>query len=95
MNDVILKGVIKMVKNFVTPEQIKEAAKGLMKSAIDFKNTIPLDTEKGEAATTAIFYEIDDVIYFSIAILSAEDQVLRWENVKPLDELIDNLIKKL
>ena len=95
MNDVILKGIIKMVKNFVTPEQIKEAANGLMKSAIDFKNGIPLDPEKGEAATTAIFYEIDDVIYFSIAILNTEDQVLRWENVKPLDELIDNLIKKL
>jgi len=95
MNDVVMKGMLKMVKNFVSPEQIKEAAKGLIKSGIDFKNSIPLDPDKGETFATAIFYEIDQVVYFAIAILNNENQILRFENVKPLDEVIDNLIKKL
>jgi len=95
MNQVVVKGMFKMLKNFVTPEQIKEASKGLIKSAIDFKNSIPLDTDKGETAATGILYEVNEVIYFAIAILNDENQILRFENVKLLDELIDNLLKKL
>lgn len=95
MNDVLMKGMLKMVKNFVTPEQIKEGAKGLIQSAIDFKNSIPLDPEKGETTTTAIFYEIDQEVYFALAILNDENQIVRFENTKKLDEVIDTLIKKL
>lgn len=95
MNEVLMKGMLKMVKNFVTPEQIKEGAKGLISSAIDFKNSIQLDPEKGETTTTAIFYEIDQVVYFALAILNNENQIVRFENAKKLDEVIDTLIKKL
>jgi hypothetical protein len=95
VNDVIMKGMLKMLKNFVTPEQIKEAASGLIKSGIDFKNSIPLDADKGETAATAIFYEVNKVVYFAIAILNDENQILRFESVKLLDELIENLLKKL
>lgn len=95
MNEVVLKGMLKMVKNFVSPEQIKEAAKGLIKSGLEFKNSIQLDNEKGETMTTAIFYEIDQVVYFAIAILNDENQILRFENIQKLDEVIDHLIKKL
>lgn len=95
MNEVVMKGMLKMVKNFVSPEQIKEATKGLIKSGIDFKNSIPLDPEKGETMTTALFYEIDQVVYFAIAILNDENHILRFENIQKLDEVIDHLIKKL
>lgn len=95
MNEVIMKGMLKMVKNFVSPEQIKEIAGSMIKSAIDFKNNIPLDAERGETATTAIFYEINAQVYFALAILNEKDAIVRFENVKPLDELIDNLIKKI
>ena len=95
MNDVLMKGMLKMVKNFVSPEQIKEIAGSMIKSAIEYKNTLTLDAERGETATTAIFYEINSQVYFALAILNEKDAIVRFENVKPLDELIDNLIKKL
>lgn len=93
MNEVLMKGMLKMVKNFVTPEQIKEAAKGLIKSAIDFKNTIPL--EPGETFVTGQIYEIDGVVFVAFATFNDENKILRFEYVKSLDEVIDNLIKKL
>ena len=95
MNELLMKGMLKMLKNFITPEQIKEGAKGLIKSAIDSKNSIQLDPEKGEITTTAIFYEIEQEVYFALAILNDENQIVRFEKAKKLDEVIDTLIKKL
>lgn len=95
INDVVFKGLMKMVKNFISPAQIKEAANSLMKSAIDFKNKVETDPAKGEAQVIAIFYEVEGVIYFGISILDSEDKILRTENKQPLDSLIDNLIQKL
>jgi len=95
MNEVLMKGMLKMVKNFVTPEQIKEAAKGLIQSAIDFKNSIPLDPEKGETRSAAIAWESEGAVIVSIIILNDDMQILRFEYVNPLEDVIDNLIKKL
>jgi hypothetical protein len=92
---VLMKGMLKMVKNFVSPEQIKEAASSLIRSAIDFKKTVQLDPETGETTVTAIFYEINAQVYFAIAIMDDTDHILRFENVQPLDTMIDNLIKKI
>jgi hypothetical protein len=95
MNAILMNGMLKMLKNFVTPEQIKEAAKGLIKSGIDFKNSIQLDPEKGETGAAAIAYEVEGAVIISIIVLNDDMKILRFENVNPLDEVIDNLIKKL
>lgn len=96
MNEVVMKGLLKMVKNFVSPEQIKEAANSLIKTAIDYKNAgFSLDPEKGEVEATVILYEVEKVCFIGFAILNSENQITRFENVQPLDNLIDQLIQKL
>lgn len=95
MNEVLMKGFFKMVKNFVSPDQIKEAATGLTKSGIDFINAVALDPEKGETKAVAVAYEIEGNVIVSVAILNDDLKILRFENVKQLSEVIDNLIKKL
>jgi len=95
MNDVVMKGLLKMVKNFVSPEQIKEAAGGLIKMAIDYKNKVVIDPDQGETQVIAIFYEVHQTVYFALAILDKDDTIIRCEQLQQLDTLIDNLINKL
>jgi hypothetical protein len=95
MNEVLMKGALKMVKNFVSTEQIKEAATSLIKMAIAYKKAIPLDVKKGEDQVIAIFYQQGDSVNFALAIIDDDNQILRFEQVKPLDELIDSLIQKI
>lgn len=95
MNEVLMKGMFKMIKNIVSLEQIKEGAKGMIKSGIDFKNSILLDPEKGETKAAAIAWEDEGAVIVSIIILNDDMQILRFEYVNPLEEVIDNLIKKL
>lgn len=95
MNEVLMKSALKMVKNFDLTEQIKEAATSLIKTAIAYKDTIPLDVTKGEHQVIAIFYQQGDSVNFALAIIDDDDQMLRFEQVKPLGELIDLLIQKI
>jgi len=90
-----MKGIVKMIKNFITPDQIKAAAKSMIQSAIDFKSTVPLNVDEGEEQVTAIFYEVEGLVYFAVAVLDADNKIVRFEQVKPLDELIENLVNKL
>jgi len=90
-----MKGIVKMIKNFITPDQIKAAAKSMIQSAIDFKSTVPLNVDEGEEQVTAIFYEVEGLVYFTVAVLDADNKIVRFEQVKPLDELIENLVNKL
>jgi hypothetical protein len=93
MNAVVLKGALKMLKNFISPDQIKEAARGMMADVIDYKNKIQLN--EGETEVTAIFYEVKGLIYFSMAIIDKDNKIVRFEQTRLLDEVIDELIKKL
>jgi hypothetical protein len=95
MNEVLMKGALKMVKNFISAEQIKEAATSLIRMAVDYKETVPMDAEKGEHQVIAIFYQECDSVNFALAIINEDNQMLRFEQVKPLDELIDSLIQKI
>lgn len=90
-----MKGMLKMVKNFISPDQIKAAARSMIESAIDFKNKVPLNADEGETAVTAIFYEVKGVVYFSLAVLNDDNKIVRFEQIKPLDELIETLVNKL
>lgn len=95
MNEVVMKGLLKMVKNFISPDQIKEVTAGLLKKAIEYKNSIVLDKENGECQTVALFYEVNQVIYFSVAIMDADNQIRRQYSIEPLDRLIDDILNKL
>ena len=95
MNEVAVKGLLKLVKTIITPDQVKDAANSLMKSAIDFKNEVEIDPEKGESQVIGITYESNNVIMTGIAVLNDQNQILRFENIRPLNEIVDNLIKKI
>ena len=86
---------LKMIKTFITPEQIKEITADLMKKAIDEKNKIYLDPLNNEADAVAIFYEIGGKIIFSIAILSPGNNIIRFENTQAVEDLIDKIIKDI
>lgn len=95
-NPVVMKGLLKMVKTFVSPDQIKEALTSLIKNAIVYKNTAyPLDSEKGEVEVAGIVYEVDKVPYVGIIFLNNENKITRFENVQTLDGLVNQLIQKL
>jgi len=95
MNDIVMKGMLKMVKNFVTPDQIKSAAGSLIKSAMEYKSQIVLDPEAGETGVIAILYEFEAVAYVGLAIVNDENHMLRFESLRPLDALIETFINKL
>ena len=95
MNDVLLKGALKMLKNFVSPDQMKAAVKSMLVQAIDYKNTLPLDTISGETQTAAMQWEVAGEIYTSIVYLDADNKILRFDQVKRLDDLVETLINKL
>lgn len=95
MNSAAAKAMLKMVKTFITPDQIKSAAAELLKMAVDYKKAIPLNSEAGEVEAAAIFYEVDDKGYFSIAIFDADNKVVRFEKTEPIESLIQSVIEKL
>ena len=95
MNEIVLKGLLKTVKNFLPPASIKEAANALIKTAVDFKNQIEINTEAGEVTAAGIVYEQNQVIYLAIAVFDNENKITRFEHVQELNQVIDNLIKKL
>jgi hypothetical protein len=95
INEVALKGMLKVVKNMVSPEQIKEAARHFVQMGIDYKNSVPLNPVAGEVQATAIIYEVSGVVYIAIAVFDSTNRVTRFEKVTPLDELTDHLLKQL
>lgn len=86
---------LKMIKSFISPQQLREITADLITKAIEEKNKINLDTLNDEAEACAIFYEIGGVAYFSIAILSPENNIIRFENTQELSSLIETLINNL
>lgn len=95
MNEIALKGLLKVAKNLLPPDAIREAVNALIHSAIDYKKQVILDTEAGEKQVTAQFYEIDNQVYFAIAIFNENNQVVRFENIQPVTTLVEILLKKL
>ena len=84
-----------MLKNFITPDQVKESTRGLIEQAIGFKSKIPLNCNEGETDAAGMIYEVSGIVYFAVAILDNDNRIVRFEEVTPIDELIENIIKKL
>lgn len=95
MNEIVFKGLLKTVKNFLPPASIKEAGDALIKTAVDFKNKIEINTDAGEVTAAGIVYEQNQVIYLAIAVFDNENKITRFEHVQELNQVINNLIKKL
>lgn len=95
MNEIVLKGLLKTVKNFLPPASIKDAAAALIKTAIEYKNQIQLNPAAGETTAAGIIYEQDNFLYLSIAVFDADNRITRFENIQELNQVIDTLIKKL
>jgi hypothetical protein len=95
MNEQLMKGLLKMVKTMISPDQMKSAVSSLVQMGIDYKNAIPLNPEAGECQAAAMIYEIEGVAMVCIAILNSDDKIVRTEAVKTLDEIADTIIKKL
>lgn len=93
MNEVALKGLVKIVKSIISPAQIHEAANSILKSAIDFKDQIEL--KKNETQVAGIIYEIGSDVYAGVAVLDSDNKITRVENIKPFNEIISDLINKM
>src|ERR1035437_4546817 len=95
-NPVVMKGLLKMVKNFISPNQLKEAVNSMIKTAINYKDTaIELDPERNEVEAAVILYEVEKVTYIGFIVLNSENHITRFEKVQTLDSLVDQLIQKL
>ena len=68
--------MVKLVKNMISPDQIKEAANSLVNSAIDFKDKVPLNQKNGEVAVTGIVYELAGEVYCGLAVLNCQNHQL-------------------
>ena len=86
---------LKMIKSLISPEQIREITNELLLKAIEEKNKINLDVLNDEADAVAIFYEVGGVAHFSIAILSPDLQIIRFENTREVHSLVETLIKNI
>lgn len=95
MNEVALKGILKLLKTMVSPEQIQEIAQSFLRAGIDYKNSFPVDNEAGEVEACFLAYEVGGVGYYCIAFLNKENKITRFEEVRQFNDLVENLIKKL
>jgi len=95
MNAMVMKSILKMLKNFISPDQIKALAKELLTNAIDYKNTLPIDTESGETQVAAMQWEVKGEIYTSIVFLNSDDKIVRYDQVYKVDDLVETLVNKL
>lgn len=95
MNELVIKQAFKLLKNFISPAQIKELIHNLINQAIDYKQKIVLNADQDEANVSAIIYEVNGLVYFALAIFTTENKITRFENVTLLDDLIETLINKL
>lgn len=93
MSDVLTRGMMKMVKSLISPEQIKSIAADLINKAVEYKNSIDLDVLNGEADAAAIFYEVGGEVHFAVAILGVENEIIRFENIQTLESLIEKLME--
>lgn len=92
MNENTMKGLLKIIKSVVPADAMQAAVLSLFKAAIDYKNEVAIEPDKGEAASVLTLYEVNDTIYTAVAVLNEQNQVVRFENIKPANELIE-LIK--
>jgi len=95
MNAIVMKSILKVLKNFISPDQIKELAKELLTNAIDYKNTLPIDSEAGENQVAAMQWEVNGEIYTSIVFLNSDDKIVRYDQVLKVDDLVETLVNKL
>jgi t-SNARE complex subunit (syntaxin) len=95
MNESQLKLIFKLIKPFLTPDKIRAAASGLIKWIQNKKATVTINPEAGETEVTAIFYEADEKQYFAVAILDSNNQIVRFESVQEIGEIIEILISNL
>lgn len=86
---------LKMIKGFISPELIKEVADKIIEKAIEEKNKIEIDPLKDEVDAAALIYEVKGKVIFTVAILSSEDKIVRFENTLELDKLIQLILKQM
>jgi hypothetical protein len=94
MNEQLLKSALKIIKPLLPADSINALISDLIKSAIDYKNKIVLDTEAGEVEVIGVIYEVGGQVYTAIAVITATNQITRFEQVKPLSEIINQFLKK-
>lgn len=93
MNEVLLKGALKMLKQFISPDQMKHVAASLLKQAIDYKNT--LQTAEGETQIAAMAWDHNGEVFTAVVFLNSDDKIVRYDQVRRADELIETLINKM
>ncbi len=95
MNQVQAKMLFSMVKPFLTPDKVRGAARAFIDWVKEFQRQIVLNPENGEIQIAAIFYETEGKEYFAIAMLNEENQIVRFDSVRELNELIELIISKM
>lgn len=95
MNEVLMKSALKVLKNFISPDQIKSIVRDLINQAIDYKQKIVLNADQDETNVSAIIYEVNGLVYFALAVFTPDNKITRFENVTLIDDLIETLLNKL
>ncbi len=83
-----------MVKGMIGPEAIQEVIKGVQDMAAAYIAEVPTDKEAGEAAA-AVFYQVNEVWFFAVLVIDAENQIKTFQKVQPLEDFIQSLIKQI
>ena len=88
--DKMKKRAAKMALDMIGLDTIEEAITGMLTNAIDFKKGFQL--LPGEHDVCAIQYEANNEVYFAIAVINADDQITRYENVRKIKEVVREMI---
>lgn len=91
----ISQTMMKIIAPLITPGLIKDVADGIMNKALEEKSKIEIDPLNDEADAVVMFYEIGGKAFFTVAILSPENSIVRFENTQELDKLLETLFKQM
>lgn len=83
---------LKMINTIITAEQKKEIIEEIIKMVIAAGRGIEIDPLRNEAAAAAMFYESNDKLIFTVAILSPENEILRFEHTQEVEALAQQII---
>jgi len=85
-----------MIKNFVTPEDIRSITGDLIRKVMEARDqNVILDKDQGEESAVIILYESEDIPMFTVGIINTENTIVRFEHTKPVNEMVEELIKNI
>lgn len=95
MEEKQFKMIWNVAKNLIPnlKEKIREAAKKFIREILAEKDKIEL--LPGEVTVANLQYDANGVPTNAVVFLDEENRIVRFENVRSIDEIVENIISKI